>query len=163
MKTIKDVIIIPNYQTNSTALVLPQPQDIAQCQQALNHTFEQGYIEYITHLGEGILGGTYIRIYPPNKVKAYQEEWLERINTYYFWNDGKDVLTKEQVMQAICLGDTFDGDEIIFFNNTYFVLPRYEETIYNLGTSLFNAIEWLCSAGILTEPFGERNFEPFND
>lgn len=35
--------------------------------------------------------------------------------------------------------------------------------IYALGATLNDAIEWLCTAGILTEAFVEREFEPFNE
>lgn len=155
--------IIPNYTTESDTLNLPHPNSIAECEETLSVKFEQGYIDYITKYGEGILGGTYIRIYLPNKIAEGQEEWLNRITEYYFWDEGKDILTKEQVKQAICIGDTFDGDEIIYFQNSYYILPRHEETIFKAGTTLAETIEWLCTANILTEAFDDRNFEPFNE
>ncbi|MEK6494504.1 SMI1/KNR4 family protein [Myroides odoratimimus] len=153
----------PNIHTQSTELVLPSVEDINNCEQLLDFRFEEDYKTYILQYGVGILGGTYIRIYAPNRIVAERKEWLERVTQYYFWDDGKDVLTKEQVLEGVCIGDTFDGDEIIFYNNTYFVLPRYEENIYALGNNLYEAIEWLCSKGILTEAFPEREFEPFNE
>ncbi|MCS7472471.1 hypothetical protein QK342_04245 [Myroides odoratimimus] len=42
-------------------------------------------------------------------------------------------------------------------------MPRHEENIYALGNNLYDAIEWLCTKGILTEAFPEREFEPFNE
>lgn len=155
--------IIPNINTNSTSLVLPSAEDINNCEQLLNFHFEEDYKTYILQCGEGLLGGTYIRIYPPTRISQEQSQWLERVTQYYFWEIGKEVLTKEQVLQAICIGDTFDGDEIIFYNHQYFVLPRNEENIYALGHNLNDAIEWLCNSGILTEAFTEREFEPFNE
>ncbi|WP_343705274.1 hypothetical protein [Flavobacterium sp.] len=34
--------------------------------------------------------------------------------------------------------------------------------IYKAGNTLEETISWLCSAGILTEAFSEREFEPFD-
>ena len=66
------------------------------------------------------------------------------------------------MLGSIRVGDTFDGDEIILLNNQYYVLPRYSEMIYKAGNTLEEAINWLCSSGILTEAFSEREFEPFD-
>ncbi len=155
--------IIPNYLTGSDTLNLPQPTSIKDCEDALSFTFESGYVDFITKYGEGILGGTYIRIYLPTKIAEGHNDWLSRISEYYFWDEGKDILTKEQVQQAVCIGDTFDGDEIIYLQNNYYILPRHEETIFKTGETLAETIEWLCSADVLTESFDERNFEPFNE
>ncbi|URC13982.1 hypothetical protein [Flavobacterium sp. B183] len=90
------------------------------------------------------------------------DEWRNRITEYWFWDEGKDVLTKEEVLSSVRIGDTYDGDEIVLLKNEYFVLPRHSEMIYKAGTTLEETITWLCSSGILTEVFSERNFEPFN-
>ncbi|MDM1378905.1 SMI1/KNR4 family protein [Myroides marinus] len=155
--------VIPNINTNSVELFLPTAEDINNCEQQLGFTFEEDYNTFMRQYGTGILGGTYIRIYSPTRITKGQSEWLERVTQYYFWEDGEDILTKEQVLESICIGDTLDGDEIIFYQNQYYVLPRYEENIYALGATLNDAIEWLCTAGILTEAFVEREFEPFNE
>ncbi|MDM1349202.1 SMI1/KNR4 family protein [Myroides marinus] len=155
--------VIPNINTNSVELFLPTTEDINNCEQQLGFTFEEDYNTFMRQYGTGILGGTYIRIYSPTRITKGQSEWLERVTQYYFWEDGEDILTKEQVLESICIGDTLDGDEIIFYQNQYYVLPRYEENIYALGATLNDAIEWLCTAGILTEAFVEREFEPFNE
>lgn len=108
------------------------------------------------------LGGTYVRIYLPETIVLTLEEWRNRITEYWFWDEGKEVLTKEEVLKSIRIGDTFDGDEIIFLNNQYYILPRYSEMIYKAGNSLEETITWLCSSGVLTEAFSEREFEPFD-
>ncbi|MDR0195587.1 MAG: SMI1/KNR4 family protein [Myroides sp.] len=155
--------VIPNINTNSVELFLPTSEDINNCEQQLDFTFEEDYKSFMLQYGTGILGGTYIRIYSPTRITKGQSEWLERVTQYYFWEDGEDILTKEQVLQAICIGDTLDGDEIIFYQNQYYILPRYEENIYSTGNNLYDTIEWLCTAGILTEAFVEREFEPINE
>lgn len=155
--------IIPNYQTNSTSLILAKLEEILTCENILHFSFEENYKEYVTTYGNGILGGTYIRIYLPMKILSNQNQWLERISEYYFWEEGKDILTKKEVLNSICIGDTFDGDELIYYQNKYYILPRYEEMIYFIGNNLNEVINWLCSSNILTEAFTERNFEPFNN
>jgi hypothetical protein len=90
-------------------------------------------------------------------------EWRRRINKYWFWDDG--VLSKERAQECIIVGDTLNGDELIFHPTepgVLFALPRDEENIYRLGPGLFAAMEWLCTSGQLTEPFEERNFKPFD-
>jgi hypothetical protein len=57
---------------------------------------------------------------------------------------------------------TFDGDELILYKSYYYILPRHSEKIYKIGKTLDEMITWLCSTGILTEPFVERDFEPFD-
>jgi hypothetical protein len=79
-------------------------------------------------------------------------------------NDGRDGFTKEQALQAIIIGDTLDGDELIVHPSNaerVFVLPHDSGTIYVGGDGLPATIEWLCSSGTLTNAFDERNFEPF--
>ncbi|WP_281991722.1 SMI1/KNR4 family protein [Aquimarina aggregata] len=155
--------IIPNYKTNTTDLVLPNKEDISKCEDKFKINFEDDYIEYIFKYGEGVLGGTYVRVYLPKKIMETHNDWLERISEYWFWDAGKEVMTKKEALESVRIGDTFDGDEIIFYKNEYFILPRHSDKIYNTGESLEKTIEWLCSSGILTEPFIEREFEPFNE
>lgn len=154
--------IIPNYNTNKTDLFTADGEDILACEKTLNITFDEDYKEYVQKYGSGILGGTYVRIYLPETIVLTLEEWRNRITEYWFWDEGKEVLTKEEVLKSIRIGDTFDGDEIIFLNNQYYILPRYSEMIYKAGNSLEETITWLCSSGILTEAFSEREFEPFD-
>ena len=127
--------------------------------------FPREYREYVTTLGEGILGGDYIRIYPPWRIANELDAWHKRIEEYWFWDDRSSALTKNKVLESIIIGDTLNGDEIILHPDQpdhIFVLPRNSEIIYYSGNGLFETIDWLCSSGMLTEPFEEREFEPFN-
>jgi hypothetical protein len=92
-------------------------------------------------------------------------QWWQRISEYWFWDRGRDVLTKEEALQSVLIGDTLDGDELIVHPSKperVFVLPRNRDEIYIAGDGLPEAMEWLCSSGTLTEAFDERNFEPFD-
>ncbi|CAA9195914.1 SMI1/KNR4 family protein [Flavobacterium collinsii] len=154
--------IIPNYKTNKTDLFVADEEEILACEKTLNIAFDEDYKAYVSEFGSGILGGTYVRIYLPETIILTLEEWRSRIAEYWFWDEGKEVLTKEEVLNAVRIGDTYDGDEIILFKNEYFILPRHSELIYKAGNTLEEAITWLCSSGILTEAFSEREFEPFD-
>lgn len=154
--------IIPNYKTNKIDLFLASEEEILACEKTLNIAFDEDYKEYVLVYGSGILGGTYVRIFLPETIILTLEDWRNRITEYWFWDEGKEVLTKDQVLNSIRIGDTFDGDEIILYEGEYFVLPRYSEMIYKTGNTLEETITWLCSSGILTEAFSEREFEPFD-
>ena len=154
--------IIPNYKTNKTNLFLASEEETLACEKTLNIAFDEDYKEYVLVYGSGILGGTYVRIFLPETIILTLEEWRNRITEYWFWDEGKEVLTKDQVLKSVRIGDTFDGDEIILYEGEYFVLPRYSEMIYKAGNTLEETITWLCSSGILTEAFPEREFEPFD-
>lgn len=126
--------------------------------------FPIGYREYVTRFGEGVLGSSYIRIYPPKRVVGERQEWRKRVDEYLFWKPGWTGLTKEAAQNSTVIGDTVDGDELVTHPknpNKIFVLPRNEERVLVAGKGLPAAIGWLCSSGVLTEAFKDRNFEPF--
>jgi hypothetical protein len=158
--------IIPNYKTNKTDLFLAENEEILACEKTLNIAFDEDYKEYVSTYGSGILGGTYVRIFLPETIILTLEEWKNRITEYWFWDEGKDILSKEEVLsrdfRTVRIGDTYDGDEIILLKSEYFILPRHSEMIYKAGNTLEETITWLCSSGILTEAFSEREFEPFD-
>lgn len=149
-------------------LVLTTSEEVDAAESQLGADFPSGYREYVTTLGEGVLGGCYIRIYPPRRILDglnNQREWRDRIDVYWFWAAGHDVLTKDKALECIIVGDTFDGDELIFHPSNpdrIYVLPRHFDKVFIAGDSLFAAMEWLCSSGTLTEAFTERIFEPFD-
>ncbi len=156
----KDFEIIPNRETQKKDLFVVTDKEIKECEKVLNISFENDYKEYVSKYGRGLLG-LYIRMYLPTRIVKELKEWRDRIDEYWFWDDGKDVLTKEDTLKSVIVGDTIVGDEIIYYKEEYFILPREEENIYKIGRTLEESIKWLCSSNILIEPFTERDFEPF--
>lgn len=148
-------------------LDLSSDQEVDAAEAKLGIPFPAGYREFVTRFGEGVLGGYYVRVYPPRRILSGSnnlQEWRERIDLYWFWDAGKDVLSKQQALESIIIGDTLDGDELLVHPSNpqrVYVLPRHSENIYVAGDGLLPALEWLCSSGTLTEPFAEREFEPF--
>ena len=78
-------------------LVLSTPAEVDAAEAHLGIRFPTGYREYVTKLGEGVLGGSYIRIYPPHRILGGTSnnllQWRQRISEYWFWDLGRHVLT----------------------------------------------------------------------
>ncbi len=140
----------------------PIPREaVEDAERQLGVRFPHGYTEYMEMFGEGVLGGSFIRVYPPQRVARELAEWRARIAEYWFWDRGVSVLSKDKVLESIVFADTVNGDELIFHPHlpcNIFVLPRDSEGIFAIGPSLPEAIEWCCSSGILTDRFNEREF-----
>lgn len=150
-------------------LVRAQPREVDELEARLWITFPAGYREYVTQLGEGVLGGTLVRIYPPWRIDGELAEWRQRIEKYWFWDAGKDLLPKARALECVIVGDTLNGDELIFHPrhpDRLFVLGGRsgdgDEQIFLAGADLLSAVEWMCGSGKLTRRFKERNFEPFD-
>ena len=147
-------------------LVLSPPAEVDAAEAELGLRFPTGYREYVTRFGEGMLAGN-IRIYPPRRILSGLNnlaEWRQRITEYWFWDDGRDVLTKAQALESVIIGDTGNGDELVVHpgnRERVYVLPRGSEDIYVAGEGLAAAVEWLCD-GPLAFPSAERDFEPFD-
>jgi hypothetical protein len=128
-------------------------------------TFPSGYRAYVTKLGEGVLGGDFVRIFPPWRISKELEVWRQRIAKYWFWDKSRTLLPKERALECVIVGDTTNGDEMIFHPTrpgTLFVLPRERATAFEVSGDLWTAIEFACSSGKLTKAFAARNFEPFD-
>ncbi|MFN8444315.1 MAG: hypothetical protein U0175_26265 [Caldilineaceae bacterium] len=157
-------MIIDSIQPKDKALTLATNAEIDSVENHYWFTFPRGYREYITTFGEGILD-SYIRIYPPWRIARELGDWRRRIFYYWFWDQGREILPKERALECVILGDTLDGDEIVFHParpGQLFLLPHGNEQIYAIGKDIFDALEWLCTSGEITEPLKERDFEPFD-
>ena len=139
--------------------------EVAEAERELGIRFPAGYAELVTNFGEGWLGG-WLRIYPPRRIlhgPYGQDDWLERIRKYWFWDRG--ALTKTEALDSVVIGDSAEGDEIIC-NRTrkqsVFILPRHDEESYEISGSMDEIIHFFFESGILVEPFEDWTFEPFS-
>ncbi len=145
-------------------LVLATQADIEGLESRLWINFPEGYQDYLTRLGEGVLG-SFVRIYPPWRVENELAGRRRRIAKYWFWEEGRDVLPKARAMECVIVGDTVNGDELVFHpsrRDHLFVLPRDDEQVFDAGADLPAAVEWLCNSGQLVDPSPEFHFEPFD-
>jgi predicted DNA-binding WGR domain protein len=147
----------------SKPLFLATDKEVDALEAKLGITMPEGYREYVKTLGEGILGGTFVRVYGPGTIAKEVIPWRKRIKQYWFWDQGSAVLTKQRAVKSVIVGDTLQGDELIFHPeepDRLLVLPRHKEKIFVAGSTLLEAVEWLCGSGKLTRRFKEREFKP---
>jgi hypothetical protein len=146
-------------------LVLATRTQVAQLEARFKARMPKGYRDYVTRLGEGVLGGCFVRIYPPWRILSGNKLWRERIKEYWFWGKNADTLTQSQALKSILIGDSVDGDELVFYPHEalhLFILPRHSENIFKVPNTLLEAVEWMCSSGKLTRRFKQRKFEPYD-
>lgn len=152
---------LSDIRTVGKPVALATPAELEDARRVLGCGLPAGYLEFMLSLGEGILGDSYVRVYPPWRLLGELDEWRARIAEYWFW----DGMQQARALECVRLGDTLDGDELVFHPSEpdeIWVLPHDSESALRIGAGLWEALEWLCSSGILTEAFAERSFEPFD-
>jgi hypothetical protein len=68
-------------------------------------------------------------------------------------------------MESIRVADTLDGDVLAFHpadRDRIVILPRNRDRIYARGPDLLEAINWVCSGGVIRRFGDDRYFEPFD-
>jgi hypothetical protein len=139
--------------------------DVASVEKQLDISFPPGYAEYVTTLGLGTYSG-YVRVYMPSRIRDELSEFRERWNEYYFWDIGREVLEKQRVLESVIIADSIDGDEIIFHPSRpdmLYVLPRHDDMIYHIGSSLGEALHWMCKGSVLADSGDFDYFYPWKD
>jgi len=142
----------------------PVPVEVVdRAEQTLGCSFPPGYREYITRLGPGVLGGAFVRVHPPSRVVKDLPDFRERISECWLWDDGHPQLPEERILESIRIAETMNGAELIFHPSDptrLYCLARGGPDVHAAGRHLLEAVDWLCSAGVITRAFIERNFEP---
>ena len=156
--------------TPEIKLTLATHNEVDALEVNLNVSMPIGYREYVTTLGFGNYCN-YIRIDMPSRILSGYEEYRSSLTDYWFWEMGEDILPKERALDSIKIGDTIDGDVIIFHPSQsaeLFVLPRHDDMLHRIGSNLYEAIDWLCvprhnpQSGSVGEMHERRYFVPYN-
>jgi SMI1 / KNR4 family (SUKH-1) len=148
-------------------LIVASDDEIDDAERQLGQRFPDGYRQFVRQFGEGSLAG-WLRIYPPNRILSGMNnvaEWRERIDQYWFWDQGQTVLSKAAALECVIIGDTFDGDELVVhptLPDRIYVLPRHSEDVFVAGDGLTAMVNWFQTAGILVAPFNDWTFQPFS-
>jgi hypothetical protein len=140
------------------------PAEVAAGAARLGLTFPDGYAEYMAELGEGTLSD-YIRIWPPRRIEKELPEHRRFWSENFCW-DEDGPLTPARTGETVLLGDTLDGNRLVFHPDRpddLFVLPRHDDQIYRIGPGLDAAINWLCDSGVLDQTITFRYFEPYGE
>lgn len=156
--------------TPELKLTLADPAEGYAAEERLGTSLPLGYKEYVTVLGFGAYCN-FVRISMPNAVVEGYKDYQAFLDEYWFWEMGEEFLPKTRAVTSIKIGDTIDGDVIIFHPSTpkeLFVLPRNDDMSYKIGTDLYEAIDWLCEhrhnpqSGSVGEHHEKRYFVPDN-
>lgn len=141
--------------------------DVTAAEAALNTRFPNGYREFITTYGRGLLGGL-IRIAVPADLLSGERsvpEWRKRIDEYWFWDNTAELLPKPHALECVVLADTVGGDELIFHpaapDRLYVLAHDFDDTHLVSTTGLEAAVDWFFTSGKLDEPFEDDSFEPY--
>jgi hypothetical protein len=170
----ENVKIIDPYVDNGMCaelkLVLANDDEVRAVESAARFSFPEGYREYVTTLGRGQYCN-YIRIHMPAEILSGYREYQTFLAEYWFWDLGNEIISKERAIESVNIGDTVDGDVILFHpsnSNELFVLPRNDDTSHRIGANLYDAIDWLCvyrhnpHSGSVGETHERRYFVPWN-
>jgi hypothetical protein len=148
------------YLVTDKLQTIPQ-SEVDQLPERLGFSLAPGYAEFMTTLGIGTYWDL-LRVYEPQRILHELEQARKGWDEYYFWEEGKDTLSKEQVLRSVLFADSIDGDNIIFnpeFPDTLFVLPRHDDVIYWVPESFKNPLLWHSQAVVVHEPPDFARFE----
>ena len=137
-------------------------EEVARAEEVLKVAFPPGYAEYVTTLGEGTLSA-WVRVYPPWLVVDGLRGWRERVATHWFWEHGERKLSRARAGKCVLVADTLGGDELVFHPSKpdrLYVLPHDGDDVFVVDGTLWDAVDWLCTSGTLTQPLRDFRFEP---
>jgi hypothetical protein len=145
------------------AVVRPSASEVTDIETALRIKLPQGYSDFVTTFGGGVVAGA-VRVYLPAQIQKELAEWRDRIAQYWFWDKGLTTLTKTQALESVVFANTVGGDEFIIHPNSpnkIYALPRESEDIFVAGTDLWTMLTWVLCSGFLYPPFQDYTFEAF--
>lgn len=106
------------------------------------------YLEFMENFGEGTISNA-VRVYPPQRILAETEAVRKRWADYFLWDDANSELTAQDLIDAVPIADSLDGDEVAFVpcKNALYILPRHNDRAKRIGGDLSSAIEYICNSG----------------
>jgi len=136
--------------------------DVKKAERQIGALFPPGYAKFVTEFGEGAYCDL-VRVYLPQRVVKDLKEFRQRVVEYFLWDEGKPLLSPEQVGECVSIADTYEGDELVFHPSKpsqLYLLPRHRWEILRVGSSLDGALRWLCQSGKL---YTRRSTTPYFD
>ncbi|PFG40003.1 hypothetical protein ATJ97_2523 [Georgenia soli] len=137
--------------------------DVDSAERQIGAPFPAGYREFVTTLGDGQYNGGYVYVLMPQAIvgqyRQLQRTWRQHAD---FWEES-DLLTPEELGQAVVLARTVDGDEVVFHPQkpcAVHVLPRHHDEIHHAGEDLEEALEWVENSGVLASRTRVSRLEP---
>ncbi len=91
-----------------------------------------------------------IRVYAPDDVLYRCEEFRERVEQYFLWDNDDSALSEEELQECFPLADTNNGDEFVFKTGEksgIYCLPQDDYTIYSVGKDLQDIVDFAMFSG----------------
>jgi hypothetical protein len=140
-------------------------EQLALLQKTLGFPLPVGYAEFMATLGIGDYCGL-LRVYEPDAIPEENRQTQALWQEYFSWEDGRDVLPREEVARCVVFANTIDGDNLLFhprIPDRLFVLPRHDDTIYWVPECFLNPLEWYDQSGLVTPAPAFKTFESYCD
>lgn len=150
-------VIVDGVVVTTPRLNLSTAEDVATLEAELGLSMPPGYEHFVTTYGEGTFCDM-LQICSPARVRRLLAEFRERWAEFWFW-DG--LITQAEMADAVVVADTDAGDEFVLHpgHEQLMCLPRDDERVYPVGSTLTELIDWYCTSGVLIRPERVRSFE----
>lgn len=127
---------------------------------ALRVRLPESYRDLMTTLGEGVISDQ-LRVVPATQLEEMQRLYRTIIQEAWFFEESDGALTQADALESIMIADTLDGDLVVFHpkSRRLHVLPRDDESTYDVGTSIQDVVDWFQDSGVLWAPHPFRYFE----
>ncbi|MEQ8675946.1 MAG: SMI1/KNR4 family protein [Aggregatilineales bacterium] len=126
------------------------PDQISKLADTLGITLPIGYVDFMQAFGEGLYADLF-RIYPPDRILNEYEErrqwWQDSSyedlegNRHWFFRGSEDILNPDQLQESFIIGDTLDGDNLVFYPpdpDHIYILPRHDDLIFTTDSHFDN-------------------------
>ena len=137
-------------------------EEVAELERAYGVSLPPDYAEWVTRMGSGMWCGG-LMVNTPELLTgrwARLEEYRTLMGEYWFWDEA--ILTWEGAKAAIPVAESDTGDWFVLHPDdaTICWLPRDEDAVVRLGSTVGELREWFAVSGALAEPVRMRWFEP---
>jgi hypothetical protein len=106
-------------------------KEVEALQTQIGVALPSGYVDFIRRFGEGEYCDLFYIHSPSTLLKRlpdFRSVWAD----YWFFEGSEHLLSQEEVQQSYLLGESKDGDEIVFYpprSHELYMLPRHSEKI----------------------------------
>ncbi len=109
------------------------------------------YCEFLIRFGGGDFCGCLSHFNCRDLLEG-QQRYQSIFREFYLWDTKTSALSKQEVIEAIWLARSIDGDEIVFHPSKspgLFLLPRNSETILPIGSRWEQVLDFFAYSGVV--------------
>jgi hypothetical protein len=112
------------------------------------------YETFVMKYGHSEIGGM-ICVFAPNDILERLDEFRERWEEYFLWDNDDSALSEEEMRECFPLAETINGDQFVFKTKEksgIYYLPRDKYTIFPVGKDLQDIVNFAMLSGKLFNP-----------